>query len=69
MPFMRVDKDRGVLYKLLYVKITCQKSICLCAYFCAGCFSCNTRGTIGFFLYLLNGKLCKCRSPPFINLF
>ena len=67
MPFMCI-KDYIIFNDILYDEIILKDIMLrLCAFFSAGCFSHLLRGITGFFLYLLTGKLCKCRSPPFIN--
>ena len=68
MPFMRVDIFILIIYKLYKIRLDIKDLMCLCAFFFADYGLCFLRAIIGFFLYLLDGKLCKCRSPPFINL-
>ena len=68
MPFMRVDREILRLY-ILFEKSDIREFVCLCDFLFADFDLYLLREEIGFFLYLLNGKLCKCRSPPFINLF
>lgn len=67
MPFMRVDRFRLKVY-ILFKEKNAKVFVCLCVSKFADCDSNLLRDTIGFFLYLITGKLCKCRSPPFINL-
>ena len=66
---MKVDRFRIIIYKLYKVNLDIKDSMCLCVFFFADYGRYYLRAIIGFFLYLLTGKLCKCRSPPFINLF
>ena len=65
---MRVDIFRLILYKLNDNKLDIKDLMCLCAFLFADYGLYFSRAIIGFFLYFLTGKLCKCRSPPFINL-
>lgn len=67
MPFMRVDRFRLKVY-ILFKEINAKVFVCLCVSIFADCVPYLLRDAVGFFLYLLTGKLCKCRSPPFINL-
>ena len=69
MPFMRVDIFILIIYKLYKIKLDIKDLMCLCAFFFADYGLCFLRTIIGFFLYPIDGKICKCRSPPFINLF
>lgn len=67
MPFMKVDSIEVQVYIL--IELMCKDVfICLCAFNFADYGSYYTREIIGVFLYLFTGKLCKCRSPPFISL-
>ena len=66
---MRVDIFRLILYKLNNKQLDIKDLMCLYAFSFADYGLYYSRTIIGFFLYLLTGKLCKCRSPPFINLF
>lgn len=65
---MRVKIFISILYKLYREKIDTRDIMRLCAFLIADYSLCYTKAIIGFFLYFLIGKLCKCRSPPFINL-
>lgn len=62
---MRVKIFISMLYKLYREKIDTRDFKRLCAFLFADYSLCYTRAIIGFFLYILIGKLCKCRSPPF----
>ena len=66
---MRVDIFRLIIYKLNSEYLGIKDVMCLYDFLFAGYGLYYLRAIIGFFLYLLIGKLCKCRSPPFINLF
>lgn len=66
---MRVDIFRLIIYKLNSEYLGIKDIMCLYDFLFAGYGLYYLRAIIGFFLYPLTGKLCKCRSPPFINLF
>ena len=69
MPFMKVDIFIIIVYKLYDFRLDIKDIFCLCAFLFAGYSLYFSKAIIGFFLYILIRKLCKCRSPPFINLF
>lgn len=62
---MRVDIFILNSYKLYKGKKDIKEIVLFCVFLLTGCSLNTDKTTIGFFLYFLIGKLCKCRSPPF----